>query len=469
MDNRQWTGSRGRETIVQSPTSTVRRRGDPDGETTIQKNIYDALGRRVKKHIDTAAPGSPDGIDTYQHMYYNTGWQLLETRETDTESTAPDTLAPQYQFVWSTRYIDSPILREDFTVYGVMDGRIYYLTDANFNVTALVDEVEVDSWQVVERYAYDPYGSVTVLDGGPGDPDNPATEPGGEGDTEWDADPNGVSDHLNPILYCGYYYDLETGLYHVRNRSYHPHLGRWVQRDPEGYVDGMSLYEYVGGRPGTARDPMGEEAKDHGHPGKRANCHGYTSAVLAGNPDAMWDRQLPGVGHVSDPITMAEWAAAFGSKAYQTVLKTVGVTHAQIQKDVEAQEWALKYGILIEMASGLNAKCKFKGMQPSHTGFLGAEPCTKDPKPCDYVILVLAKKFTVAGKEIHLMWPEHSTVYNNACHWESIGDEGHLMTADEPHEGVTFPKKGGKAETSTYDFDFMLCWSCKGCKFKIDK
>jgi len=223
-------------------------------QTLIQKNIYDALGRRVKKHVDSQALGTPDGVDTYVHMYYNTGWQLLETRETDTESTAPDTLAPEYQFVWSARYIDAPILREDFTVYGVMDGRIYYLTDANFNVTALVDEVEVDSWQVVERYMYDAYGVVTVLDGcSTGDADNP----GGESDTEWDPDPDGVSDYLNPILYCGYYRDLETGLYHVRMRPYHAHLGRWTARDLLRYVDGMSLYEYVMSKPTVGVDSFG--------------------------------------------------------------------------------------------------------------------------------------------------------------------------------------------------------------------
>jgi YD repeat-containing protein len=38
------------------------------------------------------------------------------------------------------------------------------LNDANMNVTALVDE----SGTVVERYAYDPYGRVTVLGKGKG-------------------------------------------------------------------------------------------------------------------------------------------------------------------------------------------------------------------------------------------------------------------------------------------------------------
>jgi len=44
-------------------------------------------------------------------------------------------------------------------------------------------------------------------------------------------------------------------LYHVRHRSYHPTLGRWMQRDAIGYVDGMSLYE-LGGVPNTT-DPFG--------------------------------------------------------------------------------------------------------------------------------------------------------------------------------------------------------------------
>jgi len=37
----------------------------------------------------------------------------------------------------------------------------------------------------------------------------------------------------------------------------HPTVGRWIQRDPAGYVDGMSLYAYVGNRPVTHSDPTG--------------------------------------------------------------------------------------------------------------------------------------------------------------------------------------------------------------------
>jgi RHS repeat-associated protein len=38
----------------------------------------------------------------------------------------------------------------------------------------------------------------------------------------------------------------ETGLYHTQRREYHCSLARFIERDPGGCIDGMSLYEYVG-------------------------------------------------------------------------------------------------------------------------------------------------------------------------------------------------------------------------------
>ena len=102
------------------------------------------------------------------------------------------------------------------------------------NVTALVDT----SGTVLERVVYDPYGKATFYDG------------------SWTS-PSATSAYDNVVLYCGYRWDGETGLYHVRHRMYHASLGRWNQRDPIGYYDGMSLYQYVGGRPKALLDPDG--------------------------------------------------------------------------------------------------------------------------------------------------------------------------------------------------------------------
>ncbi len=75
-------------------------------------------------------------------------------------------------------------------------------------------------------------------------------------------------------IYCGYpdknpfSRDIGTGLndpecelYYVRNRTYSPVLGRWIQRDPIGYAGGINVYEYVGGRPVTAVDPRGTDVQ----------------------------------------------------------------------------------------------------------------------------------------------------------------------------------------------------------------
>jgi RHS repeat-associated protein len=91
----------------------------------------------------------------------------------------------------------------------------------------------------VERYAYSPYGQRTVLD------------------ADWSADADGMSDVDNAVLYCGYHFDAETTLYHVRNRYYSTSLGRFITRDPLGYVDGMSVYEYVRSTPLNAQDAEG--------------------------------------------------------------------------------------------------------------------------------------------------------------------------------------------------------------------
>jgi RHS repeat-associated protein len=111
---------------------------------------------------------------------------------------------------------------------------LYYTQDANFNVTALVNT----SGTVLERTMYDPYGKPTFYD------------------ANW-ANPSDSTDYANEVLFAGYRYDSETGLYDVRHRTYHPPLGRWLSRDPVGYADGMSLYEYVASDPVGYTDPRG--------------------------------------------------------------------------------------------------------------------------------------------------------------------------------------------------------------------
>jgi len=72
---------------------------------------YDGLNRRVKKHFDSDAPADPNGIDSYRHFYYSRSWQVLETRLSTRENTDPNTLDPEYQYVWSMRPGGTPPLQ----------------------------------------------------------------------------------------------------------------------------------------------------------------------------------------------------------------------------------------------------------------------------------------------------------------------------------------------------------------------
>ena len=77
-----------------------------------------------------------------------------------------DELLASNQYVWSPRYIDSPIVRfhdgnGDGDYLDVGDNIRYYTDDANYNVTATIDAATGD---VVERYVYTAYGKATVYD-----------------------------------------------------------------------------------------------------------------------------------------------------------------------------------------------------------------------------------------------------------------------------------------------------------------
>ena len=193
---------------------------DDSATEVVAEFEYDATGRRVLKIYDSQSPGSPNGVDACEH-YLHSGQQVIETRQDDLEggeAPAADSIDPTYQNVWSPRYIDSLILRD------ADEQRVFYLADANYNVTALVGEVEVEpevfEWQPVERYLYTPYGVVTVLD------------------ADFTDDADGVSDYNNTTLYTGREYNPETGLYYYRARYYHAELGRFIGRDPIGFLDG---------------------------------------------------------------------------------------------------------------------------------------------------------------------------------------------------------------------------------------
>ena len=208
-----------------------------DGAYTIGKYEYDALHRRAKKNYDSAAPDNPAGVDTYSHAFYNELWQIIETRVSDSESAVADSLQPQYQYVWSERYVDAPIIRDtNDDADGLCDDeRIYCTTDEAHSVCAIFD----DTGAVVERYRFDPYAKRTIFDA-------------------MYSSTSSVSSRAFAMAAYGYRADESTLFLIARHRVFVSNLG-WTSRDPLFGVDSLNSYEYAASTPLSATDPEGTQ------------------------------------------------------------------------------------------------------------------------------------------------------------------------------------------------------------------
>ncbi|MGE0377986.1 MAG: RHS repeat domain-containing protein [Planctomycetaceae bacterium] len=207
----------------------------PGDETATQKYVYDAWNRLVK-----VTDGSDVTIAEYEYdgrnyrivkavysggmlsytddFYYNEDWQELEVRrDGDTD--------PREQYVWHTDYIDALAVRyydadTDGNLAENNDGPHYYTQGANYHVHAAVNA----SGTVLERYHYDPYGRLLVLD------------------PDFTPDADSTSDIDNPYAFTGRRLDAESSLYYFRNRYFNNSTGCFLIRDLLPYIDGMHLY-----------------------------------------------------------------------------------------------------------------------------------------------------------------------------------------------------------------------------------
>jgi RHS repeat-associated protein len=203
---------------------------EQDNSTLVASYAYDALGRRIE-FIDH--PGA-----VTKHFLYDAD-QVIE------EYNGAATPARQRYYIWGN-YVDELLLLND----DAGDDSDYFVCyDQIYSSQALLSS----TGSIVERYDYDAYGQPVIYTGN-----------GGDGDW-WDGDETTSDTSAKGLVYLftGREYDcLDSGglkLYYYRARTYHPLLGRFLQRDPIGYGDGMNLYEYVSGNPARYLDPTGLE------------------------------------------------------------------------------------------------------------------------------------------------------------------------------------------------------------------
>lgn len=180
---------------------------------TLGEYRYDPLSRRIQKY--TA------GITT---VYIYDGDRVIEER-------IGGSIKAKYVY---GDWIDEVLTMD-------RDGEIYfYHTNSLGSIIALTD------WygNVVERYAYDAYGEVSIMDSVGTPLSNSAVG--------------------NPYMFTGRRYDPITGLYYYRARYYSAERGRFLQRDPIGiWGDEENLgngYAYVGNRPLVITDLYGMDS-----------------------------------------------------------------------------------------------------------------------------------------------------------------------------------------------------------------
>jgi RHS repeat-associated protein len=158
------------------------------------------------------------------------------------------------QYVWGVDYVDQLVqvaVNNDPTDVTEDDVETFYwaLHDAQYNVIGLVD----DAGTMVERYEYTPYGERSVYYSAGAD--DPLT-----------MSPTSMSRRIElggveqPYGLCeigsqGLFHDEETELTYNNARYRLPRMGRFLQRDPLGYVDGLNLYEGLRSNPVNLLDP----------------------------------------------------------------------------------------------------------------------------------------------------------------------------------------------------------------------
>ncbi|MFN9605294.1 MAG: RHS repeat-associated core domain-containing protein [Planctomycetota bacterium] len=101
-----------------------------------------------------------------------------------------------------------------------------------------VTAITTSTGAIAERYAYTAYGQPTILNAS--------------------GTVISATTLSNRYTYTGREWDATLGLHHFRARWMSPSAGRFLGRDPIGYVGGIfSVYAYVGNNPSVRSDPGG--------------------------------------------------------------------------------------------------------------------------------------------------------------------------------------------------------------------
>jgi RHS repeat-associated protein len=171
------------------------------GTTVVGAYAYDALTRRTRKTVG--------GVT--RDIYYDRQWRSVEERESNTV---------KVQHTWSPLDRWTLIRRKRNASGSTLNETLFCLRDY-LDPVALANTSGV----VVERYNYDAFGTVRIM--------NAAFGVLGNSAYEWE------------FLYHGEFRDKESEFAYYGYRYLDTQLGRWLSRDPIGERGGKNLYAFV--------------------------------------------------------------------------------------------------------------------------------------------------------------------------------------------------------------------------------
>ena len=187
------------------------------GDTLEENYTYDGLGDRMTNTVYT------DDVGTTTNFYNSAAGQVLEEQ-------AAGTGYYTTRYVWSINYINQMVSRDTdtsgtgLTASGDSYARLWPVADGNFNTVALV-AMSDDTATVVERYSYDPFGTVTYMNG------SYTVEDG--------------SSYGWVYLFQGGRLDTIDGDTHFGARNEDSALGVWTSEDSTGFKGGnVVLYGF---------------------------------------------------------------------------------------------------------------------------------------------------------------------------------------------------------------------------------
>lgn len=185
--------------------------------------VYDSIGKRVRKVTERYGNGGASArveetiyLGTLEIRRVTQGSTLAEERHTVRIMDDEQTIATRIAWTQGEppQGVQSPQIR-------------YQLAD---HLGSVQSEVDV-AGQLISYEEYFPYGGTALIAGR-----------------------NALEVELKRYRYAGKERESATGLYYYGARYYIPWLGRWMNPDPAGTIDGLNVYLFVYDNPVTYRD-----------------------------------------------------------------------------------------------------------------------------------------------------------------------------------------------------------------------